>query len=276
MKKDRKITTQGTGNDENKVAVKPKKSARSKAADADNTGGSMNEGNRVTADIPADRTAGDTSDGLANNNTTNNYAQEVDVNTGDAPLEKSPGATNKENNPSNPDLAATDDRVAVARSVDDDATKQTGRPTGAIYGSGGEIITVQNPVTSSSSAGKTAAGSTKRKSPAKQVSPPTKVYGQLQEEDTTYFIKTGNVPHGQLQLLYPKELADQMAGYRGQYVSISGELSKKNKADTFATLSIQKIVSHDQIGQRAYELSQQNPDSHEDNWLRAENELLST
>lgn len=282
MKKDRKISTQGTGNDENKATtITPEKGAKAKAntgVSAQKPGGPVNEANQVTADIPADGGAGDSSNDLANTNTRNNDAQEVDVNTGGVSLERSSEATDKGNNVSNTDLAATptDNREAVARSVDDDATKQTGRPTGAIYGSGGDIITVSDPVTSLKATKKPAAGSTKKKPtpPQTQALPVTRIYGQLHREDDSYFIKAGNVPQGQIQVLFPKEMEDQMAGYNGQYVSMAGELSKKNKADTYATMSILKIVSHDQIGQKAYELSQQNHDGHEDNWLKAENELL--
>lgn len=160
MERDRKIHTQGTGKDENKVEnIRPNDGSAKGLDDLDYIGlaaqvqgEDMNEGNEVTADIPvgaADQKTGNT-DALHNNNTTNDYANEVDVNAGGVALDKSPGATNQGNNPSNPDLATTpnnradndlsDDREAVARSVDEDAEKQTGRPTGAIYGSGGEVI----------------------------------------------------------------------------------------------------------------------------------------
>lgn len=93
--------------------------------------------------------AGNSGD-FSNNNTVNDYAHQVDVNTGGVSIEESPGATNRPNNPSNPDLATapggqTDNQQAMAKAVDQNAEKETGRPTGAIYGSGGELISVQNP-----------------------------------------------------------------------------------------------------------------------------------
>ncbi len=167
MERDRKITSQGSGKDENRVDnIMPDAGAAALPVDAANAGVSpdqqgadLNAGNEVTADIPVDRGAinddnKSKTDRLHNNNTTNDYLNEVDVNMGGVPLEKSPGATNEGDNPSNPETAAarmnadndrTDDREAVARMVDEDAEKQTGRPTGAIYGSGGDIISVQDP-----------------------------------------------------------------------------------------------------------------------------------
>ncbi len=156
MEKDRKIHTQGTGKEENKVEnIQPTDNstaatAGNAQADVNAQGDDMNAGNEVTADIPVSNTDTNTgnTNAFSNNNTVNDYANEADVNVGDIDLDHSPGATNQPNNPSNADLATdphdlTDDRAAVARSVDEDAEKQTGRPTGAIYGSGGEVITAK-------------------------------------------------------------------------------------------------------------------------------------
>ncbi len=175
MERDKKISSQGTGKDENKVEnIMPGTGAGAGPQDLDNAGvapemlgADLNAGNEVTDDIPVDR--GEINDDnkrktdrLHNNNTTNDYLNEVDVNMGGVPIEQSPGATNEGNNPSDPDSASarmntdndlTDDREAIARSVDEDAEKQTGRPTGAIYGSGGDIISVQNPSSSAADAG---------------------------------------------------------------------------------------------------------------------------
>ncbi len=166
MEKDRKIHNQGTGKEENRVEnIMPDPQGNAGADDLAAAGvapemqeDDMNTGNEVTADIPvgeANNSQGKT-DALHNNNTTNDYLNEVDVNIGDVPLDKSPGATNQENNPSNASLTQADldaapsreevvenSREAVARSVDEDAEKQTGRPTGAIYGSGGDIMAVK-------------------------------------------------------------------------------------------------------------------------------------
>ncbi len=115
MKRDRKINTQGTGKEENKVEnIRPDQEATAGTDDMAGAGTAalaqgedMNEGNQVTEDKAAggaNSNEGNT-DIFNNNNTTNNYAQEVDVNAGGIPLDKSPGATNKGDNPSNADLA---------------------------------------------------------------------------------------------------------------------------------------------------------------------------
>jgi hypothetical protein len=280
MNRNRKINAQGSGKKENRVEnIRPSADQAADIADVgiapQMQGKDLNEGNQVTADIAvneADRNNGNT-DAFHNNNTANNYAQEVDVNRGEVGLDQSPGATNVGNNPSNPDIAAPlNDREAVSRSVDEDAEKQTGRPTGAIYGSGGDIMSVSNPVDQTSTTPQK--NSSNKKASSKKETSLTKIYGQLQAEDGNYFIHQGNAPQGQLQLLAGQEVMDRIAGYTGQWVSIAGKLSKKNKGDTYATFSIQNIVSHQQISSRAYELSHDNSSSEEDNWLKAENELL--
>jgi hypothetical protein len=280
MKRDRKIQAQDTGKEENRVVnIRPGSGQANDTADVGISpqmqGEALNQGNQVTADIVVNDAEGDTgnTDAFHNNNTENNYAQEVDVNRGQVGLDQSPGATNIGNNPSNTDVAtALNDREAISRSVDEDAQKQTGRPTGAIYGSGGDIMSVTNSVDQTLTSPKK--DSSNKKASSKKETSLTKIYGQLQAEDSSFFIHQGNVPQGQLQLLAGQEVRDQMNGYTGQWVSIAGKLSKKNKGDTYATFSIQNIVSHEQIGSRAYELSHQNSSSEEDNWVKAENELL--
>lgn len=284
MKKDRKIETQGTGKEENKVDnIRPDTAATAERDDTSNAGVAaqmqgedMNEGNQVTEDKTVGDTDRDTTGIFNNNNTTNNYEQEVDVNAGGVAIDKSPGATNKGNNPSNTDLAtaALDYREAVRSAVDEDAEKQTGRPTGAIYGSGGEIIAVSNPADSKSTTQKPARSGTKKKATPSQTTALTRIFGHLHKEDSGFFIKAGNVPEGQVQLLAPKEMEDRLGQYDGQLVSVAGAFSKRNKADKYASLSIRQVVSHEEIGHRAYALSQQNPAGAEDNWLKAEDELL--
>ncbi len=73
-------------------------------------------------------------------------------------INSAPSATNQRDNPSNahaatlPDDSAAD-REAVNRAVEADAEKQTGRPTGAIYGGGGDIMAAQNFDNSANAAG---------------------------------------------------------------------------------------------------------------------------
>lgn len=246
MKKDRKINKQGTGKEENRVDnIRPDQGETAGTDNMANIGVSallqgdkdLNEGNQVTADKPVrkgGKTRGKT-DALNNNNTTNNYKDEVDVNTGGVRLDKSPGATNKGNNPSNADLATT---------------------------------------STATDTGKRASGTSKKKTTLKQSPSISRIYGKVETSDNSFFIEQGNVPQGKLQLLPPQEIADQMKEYNGQFISATGTFTKKNKGDKFATFSIQKIASHDEIGRRAYELSHQNPSSKEDNWYKAESELL--
>ena len=105
----------------------------------------------------------------------------------------------------------------------------------------------------------------------------TKVYGQIQTSNGKYFIEKGSVPEGQLQLELPKkggQLAGRIPSYNGQFVTIVGEFAKKKKSDTTGTFVLRNITSHDEIGRRAFELSHENPSAVEDNWFKAENELL--
>ncbi len=106
----------------------------------------------------------------------------------------------------------------------------------------------------------------------------TKVYGEIQVSGDTFFIHKGSVPEGQLQLVIDagkQELLSRIPGYNGQFVTVIGRSLKKKKTDKVATFSLLNIASHDQIGHRAYELSHENPNAVEDNWFKAENELLS-
>jgi hypothetical protein len=280
MNRNRKINAQGTGKEENRVDnIRPGSDQTADVADVGISpqmqGEDLYEGNKVTADKPVNEAEGNhgNTDAFHNNNTANNYAQEADVNRGEVGLEQSPGATNIGDNPSNPDAAAPlTDREALSRSVDEDAQKQTGRPTGAIYGSGGDIMTVSNRVDQHTAVPQKDVSD--EKTASKKETSLSKIYGQLQTEDGDFFIHQGNVPQGQLQLLASQEVKEQMNGYSGQWVSMAGKLSRKNKGDAYATFSIQHIASHEQISSRAYELSQGNPSSEEDNWLKAENELL--
>jgi hypothetical protein len=105
----------------------------------------------------------------------------------------------------------------------------------------------------------------------------TKVYGQIQASGGKYLIEKGSVPEGQLQLDIPKEnsqLSDRLPSYNGQFVTVVGEFAKKKKTDKSATFVLRNITSHDEIGRRAFELSHENPSAVEDNWFKAENELL--
>lgn len=278
MQKNRKIRTQGTGKEENKVEnIRPDTGTASGSDDLTNAGVAaqmqgedMNAGNEVTADIPVNNTDGNTgkTDAFHNNNSTNNYAAEVDVNAGGVSLERSPGATNKGGNPSTGDTTKAagnqkKDKKTTAKVAKEDPKKQTGKPAGATNGSGGESIAVK------STAKKTA---TPKPGPSL-----TKIYGQIVASDNSCFLEKGSVPEGQYQLQAQKGKQDFMSritAYNEQFVTLLGEFSKKGKSDKITTFIVHNIVSHNEIARHAYNLSQGAESSEQDNWLKAENELL--
>lgn len=105
----------------------------------------------------------------------------------------------------------------------------------------------------------------------------TKVYGEIEVSGNDCFIQKGSVSEGQLQLIPQKdsqEIMSRISAYNRQFVTVLGEFNKKKKTDKSSAFVLHNIASHDEIARRAYELSQENPDSVEDNWFRAENELL--
>jgi type IV secretory pathway VirB10-like protein len=108
-------------------------------------------------------------------------------------------------------------------------------------------------------------------------SAPTKVYGEIHASGSDLYIHKGSVADGQLKLVIDSgkgDLLSRMPAYHGQFVTIVGEFAKKKKANDSASFVLHTIASHDQIAGRAYELSHQNPAAVEENWLKAENELL--
>lgn len=138
------------------------------------------------------------------------------------------------------------------------------------------------PVAAASETPVKAATPAKKKAAAPKAATPTesavstKVYGQIQTSNGNYYIEKGSIPEGKLQLEFTKDsqLSSRIPSYSGQFVTILGEFSKKKKADGSATFLLRNIASHDEIGRRAYELSHENPSAVEDNWFKAENELL--
>ena len=121
---------------------------------------------------------------------------------------------------------------------------------------------------------KASSASAKKPAAPKTSAQLTKVYGEIQATGNIFFIHKGSVT-GQLQLVVEKkELKDRIPTYNGQFVTILGATSKKKNGQD-ETFVVHNIASHDQIGRRAFELSQENPAAVEDNWFKAENELLS-
>jgi hypothetical protein len=105
-----------------------------------------------------------------------------------------------------------------------------------------------------------------------------KVFGEVEASSSTFFIRKGSVPEGQLQLVIEKgkkQLADRIPGYNGQFVTVLGAYGKAKKTDKYLTFLVRNLASHDEIARRAYYLSHENPATVDDNWLRAENELLN-
>ncbi len=106
----------------------------------------------------------------------------------------------------------------------------------------------------------------------------TKLFGEIESSGTDFFIQNGSIPEGQMQLVLDKgkkDLASRLPGYAGQFVTVLGEYGKQKKTDKFPTFMVKNLVSHNEIGHRAFELSHDNPTTVEDNWFRAENELLN-
>jgi hypothetical protein len=273
MQKNKKSRTQGTSNEENSAddiqpAAKkaPAKKNSTKAGATDQPQGKKsNEGNEVTASSPKAKSGNKSKTSASRKNSTNKADAEVNVNAGGVPLEKSPGGTNVENNPSLPGAGgriSNEDREAIIASVDADAEKQTGRPTGAIYGSGEDIISVQNPAGSAEAAQETVAYA--------------RVYGLIQTSDKAVYLSQGSIPEGQLQLVgQPNDQAfqGQVSGYNEQFVTVLGEYQAQGNSKS-SSFVVRSIASHNDIARRAYELSEASDNSPEDNWIKAENELL--
>jgi len=105
-----------------------------------------------------------------------------------------------------------------------------------------------------------------------------KVFGEVEVTGKDFFIRNGSVPEGQLQLVVDKgkkQINDRIPGYNGQFVTVLGAYGKAKKTDKFPTFTVQNLTSHVEIAHRAFELSHDNPSTVEDNWFRAENELLN-
>jgi hypothetical protein len=105
-----------------------------------------------------------------------------------------------------------------------------------------------------------------------------KVFGEVEASGSMFFIRKGSVPEGQLQLVIEKgkkQMADRIPGYNGQFVTVLGAYGKAKKTDKYLTFLVRNLASHDEIARRAYYLSHENPATVDDNWLRAENELLN-
>ena len=108
--------------------------------------------------------------------------------------------------------------------------------------------------------------------------PVVMIFGEIAASGGIFFLAKGSVPEGQLQLVLDKgktQLADRLPGYGGQFVTVLGTYGKAKKTDKYPTFVVQNLASHDEIARRAYDLSHENPATVDDNWLRAENELLN-
>jgi hypothetical protein len=279
MQKNRKTRTQSTGNNENSVEdIKSETGQTSGKDDSANTGVAApkkgkktNAGNEIKADIQEVKNETKSKKSASRSKkSTNTNAGTIDVgngqiDVGSGQIENSPGYTNVETSPGLPDAfgnLATADREAIIASVDADAERQTGRPTGAIYGSGGDIISVQNPAVPGEA--------------APEMEAYTKVYGLIQTSGDAVFLSQGSVPEGQLRLIGQagsQEFKDQLSGYNEEFVTVLGEYQPQGDVNK-AAFAVRSIASHNEIARRAYELSTAGNNSSEDNWIRAENDLL--
>ncbi len=167
--------------------------------------------------------------------------------------------------------AATENTAAenatppVATEAATDAPKTTAKKTTA---------KAQKPKAEPSANGTATAEAT---APVSEGASAVKVFGEVEASGKTFFIQKGSI-EGQLQLVLDKgkkQLADRIPGYNGQFVTVLGEYGKQKKTDKFPTFVVHNLASHNEIAHRAFELSHDNPTTVEDNWFRAENELLS-
>jgi hypothetical protein len=261
MQKNKTSRNQGTGKKEN--------SADDIRSDSGQTSGT---GDSASASVTAQKRGKKTKEGnevKADNSKAKNEtksttsASRSKKSTNPKPVDKFSDNTNMENTPGLPDAGgnlATADREAIIASVD--AERQTGRPTGAMYGSGGDIIAVQNTAVPGEAAQRTEAY--------------TKVYGLIQTSGDAVFLSQGSIPEGQLQLVGQEgdqEFKGQLSGYNEQFVTVLGEYQSQGDVNKTA-FSVYSIASHNEIARRAYELSTAGVNSSEDNWIRAENDLL--
>ncbi|QHT71127.1 DUF2934 domain-containing protein [Rhodocytophaga rosea] len=270
MQKNKKNSTSGTDTNENKAdGIKSENGQTAIKSDSANTGVTAKkqskqkkEGNDAAVDQPKAKSGQKSK--VSASTTKDTAMKAVDkANAGDVPAKKSSGGASKKTKPGKVDTTGRDitaDREAIIASVDAEAEKQTGRPTGAIYGSGGDIIAVQNPASSGQAAQAAAAY--------------TKVYGLIQASGNNLFLSQGSIPDGKLQLVSQtkdKGFQGQASGYNEQFVTVLGEYQSGDNKNKFL---VRSIASHNDIARRAYELSESGGNSSEDNWIRAENELL--
>jgi cell division septation protein DedD len=160
---------------------------------------------------------------------------------------------------------AATDAATDAPQITTDAPKATAKKTAA---------KAQKPANELSTNGTSTAATT---APASASAPAVKVFGEVEASGKTFFIQKGSI-EGQLQLVIDKgkkQLAERIPGYNGQFVTVLGEYGKQKKTDKFSTFVVHNLASHNEIAHRAFELSHDNPTTVEDNWFRAENELLN-
>lgn len=180
---------------------------------------------------------------------------------GTAAPKKQPATAPKTGTAKNP----TTEKAALPAATDaaTDAPKPTAKKTTA---------KAQKPAETSTN------GTAAAKATASEAAAAVKIFGEVNASGKTFFIQKGSIPEGQLQLVIDKDkkqLADRIPGYNGQFVTVLGEYGKQKKTDKVPSFVVHNLTSHDEIARRAFELSHDNPSTVEDNWFRAENELLN-
>ncbi|HEV7404501.1 MAG TPA: hypothetical protein VGO11_16285 [Chthoniobacteraceae bacterium] len=94
----------------------------------------------------------------------------------------------------------------------------------------------------------------------------TTLFGEVIATTDFLVVIGGNAPHGPVKLVFTE---NQPADIEGQRVSFRGEFADEN-------FVVRKSATHERIAERAFTLSLASPfASAEENWLRAEDELLS-
>jgi membrane protein involved in colicin uptake len=182
--------------------------------------------------------------------------------------------------PTKKQTSVTDSTAAPAKPVDakKPAAEKASTPVASENGASAKKAPAKKPAAEKAEKPAAQKTATAAKTTASAGAAATKLFGEIEASGKDFFIQNGSIPEGQMQLVLDKgkkDLTSRLPGYAGQFVTVLGEYGKQKKTDKFPTFVVKNLVSHNEIGHRAFELSHDNPTTVEDNWFRAENELLN-
>ena len=98
--------------------------------------------------------------------------------------------------------------------------------------------------------------------------PRTVIHGTLEENGDTWFVMTAS----RMVLVDAPFLVDMSLEH--QTVSIIGRMGIPESAPGITKLIAERIISHETIARRAYEIYRSGGGSDDENWFSAERELL--